>query len=73
MYTNTDEGKLVLEELSNITTTDGLEVYKCVVCEDLFGARPSNIDETKPTCGVCDVLVKQEGKDSHGLESVDEE
>lgn len=73
LYTNTEEGKVVLEELSHITTTDGLEVYKCVTCDNLFGGRPSIVDETKPTCGFCDVGLGKQYKDSHGLEKVDEE
>jgi len=70
-YTQTEEGKDVLDTLSHIISTDGMEVYKCRNCEELYASRPEQVKDG--FCGICEVEVGRELRDSHGLESVDKE
>ncbi|AEO93794.1 gp537 [Bacillus phage G] len=60
LYTNTKEGKEVLEILEHVVSTDGMEVYKCSLCDELFGGRPSEVKEEKPICGICEMEIKAE-------------
>lgn len=73
-YTDTEEGKDVLNLLSNIISTSGMEVYKCDHCEELYGSQPElALYDEKPTCGICQGILKRENSDSHGLESLCED
>lgn len=73
-YTYTEEGKDILELLSNIIPTYGMEIYKCQHCEELYGSQPEfALYNDKPTCGICQNMLKIENRDSHGLENCIEE
>ncbi|PGF05303.1 hypothetical protein [Bacillus toyonensis] len=72
-YTNTKEGQELLKFCSMVASTHGQEVYKCGVCDELFVGVPNEVDEKKPVCGICVEDIKRENKDSHGIESVDED
>lgn len=73
-YTHTEEGKYVLDLLSNIISTYGMEVYKCEHCYELYGSTPEEaLYDDKPTCGICQDILKRENRDAFGLESLDEE
>lgn len=52
-YTNTEEGQQVLYYVSQVTSTEGHEVYKCVVCDDLFSSPVEDI-----VCGMCETEQK---------------
>jgi peroxiredoxin family protein len=56
-YTHTEEGKHVLDLLSHIISTYGMDVYKCRLCDDLFGSR-----EESDVCGICQTQIDIENK-----------
>jgi hypothetical protein len=73
-YTHTEEGKDILNILSNMISTYGMEVYKCWHCDELFGGLPEkSFYDGKPECGICEMELRAERRDSHGLENCIEE
>lgn len=67
-FTHTEEGKDILRTLSNIISTQGMEVYECWICEEKFAGRPSEVDEL-PECGRCTDELAQLRRDEYGLEN----
>lgn len=54
-YTDTPEGQDVLKILSYTIGTQGMEVYKCDRCEELFAGKPELVEDEDeaPECGIC--------------------
>lgn len=73
LYTNTKEGKEVLDTLENIISTEGMEVYECDLCEELFAGRPNEVDEEHPVCAECQLQIDVSNYDPNELKVFDEE
>lgn len=54
-FTNTPEGKEILDTLEYTIGTKGMEVYRCDRCEELFAGKPELVEDEDeaPECGIC--------------------